>query len=184
MDDVSHGQHGEILQHLGHQAIAWALRLILQFPSCSKDYVDGDSDSRSWQRNQTVSSASLLSNPLRLHSTWSSQHLSLWALISSVHSSLSSLARPSPQSFFTTGLCTILPLGRAPTLASNSLRAFRAFSIRFLWIGFMHFAASVAIILISCGILNLHADGQHHQDLTRMAVHLSSPTHEWRNWLT
>ena len=62
------GFHGEILQHLGHQAVAWVICLVLHHvSSCSKDSVDGDLNCSFLPSNQTVSSASLFSNPLRLH---------------------------------------------------------------------------------------------------------------------
>ena len=48
------------------------------------------------------------------------------ALTSSVHSSLSSRARPLTQSFATTRLCITFPLGSTALSASNSLRACRA----------------------------------------------------------
>ena len=117
---------------------------------CSKDCVDGDSDSPSSQRNQTVLSASLFPNPLRLLVFVVVASFAM-VLTSSIHSSLSSLASPSTQSFFTTGRlhnftsgkgsCSgnQIPFGLAELVPQDSF----------------HYAASVAISLTSSGISNL-----------------------------
>ena len=86
----------------------------------------------------------------------SSKHFSQCKRTSSHHSSLSSVALPITQSFVTTGFLTTLPLGKASTLASNSLRAFCAFFLKtLLFTGSRHRAATLANSLISSGTMNL-----------------------------
>ena len=90
-----HGLHAEMLQHLGHQTTARTVRLVLHhFPSfrpCQATRVSP------LHRCSRILSA--CTSEVSLLSSW---QLSQWA--SSIHSSLSLPARPSTQSFFTTGL--------------------------------------------------------------------------------
>ena len=68
MGDVVHRLHGQSLHHLGHQAVPCAVCLVLHhFPTCTEDSVDSNNDLANTSSNRTVSSASLVSNPLRPH---------------------------------------------------------------------------------------------------------------------
>ena len=103
MGGLLYSHHGQVWHHLGHQAVTWTIRLILHhFPSCMQDVVNSNFDLSTTPSNKSVSTSSLVSNPPACTSDVSSllsQHVSQWALTSSIHSFLSSLARPFVQSF-------------------------------------------------------------------------------------
>ena len=124
MKNLVHCFRPETMQHFRHEAIGWTIGFVPEhLPSCPQMLSTLNRNPTPLKGYTSVTTPPLSLHPLCLYLRGfflSSQQRSQWAQTSSVHSLLSSLARPLTQSFVTTNRLITFPQGNTAFPASNS----------------------------------------------------------------